>query len=106
MRAGKLRHVVTIKSKTVTQDTYNQEIITWSDVATLRAAIETPTGDEYLDVESLGASISHKVTIRHYPSLAPTMIVAWGARTFEIAAVLDDNQNRETVLMCREVITI
>jgi SPP1 family predicted phage head-tail adaptor len=104
MRAGKLRHVVTIKSKTVTQDSYNQEIITWTEVATVRAAIETPTGNEYLDVESKGASISHKVTIRYYRSLAPTMIVVWGSRTFEIIAVLDDNQNRETLLMCNEVI--
>ena len=104
MRAGKLRHVVTIQSKTVTQDSYNEEIITWTDVATVRAAIETPTGAEYLDVESQGASISHKVAVRYYPGLAPTMIVVWGSRTFEIEAVLEDNLQRETVLMCNEVI--
>jgi SPP1 family predicted phage head-tail adaptor len=104
MRAGKLRHVVTIKSKTVTQDSYNEEVITWADVATVRAAIETPTGAEYMDMESRGASISHKVSIRYYPNLAPTMIATWGARTFEIAAVLNDNLQRETVLMCNEVI--
>src|SRR5512139_2523926 len=104
MQAGKLRHVITIKSKTVTQDTYNQEIITWTDVATVRAAIETPTGAEYVDVESQGAAISHKVSIRYYPALAPTMIVVWGSRTFEIISVLDDNLQRETVLMCNEVI--
>jgi SPP1 family predicted phage head-tail adaptor len=104
MRAGNLRHVVTIQSKTVTQDSYNEEIITWPDVATVRAAIETQTGAEYLDVESQGASISHKVTIRYYPDLAPTMIVVWGSRTFEIEAVLNDNLQRETVLMCNEVI--
>lgn len=104
MRAGKLRHVITIKEKTVTQNSFNEEVITWADVATVRAAIETPTGTEYMDVESLGASISHKVLIRHYPNLAPTMIVSWGARTFEIIAVLDDNLQRETVLMCNEVI--
>jgi len=104
MRAGKLRHVVTLKSKTVTQNSYNEEVITWTEIATVRAAIETPTGTEYIDVESQGASISHKVTIRYYPNLAPTMIVAWGARTFEIIAVLNDNLQRETLLMCNEAI--
>lgn len=104
MRAGKLRHVITIKEKTVTQDSYSEGIITWTDVATVRAAIETPNGNEYLDMESSGASISHKVTIRYYPSLAPTMIAIWGSRTFEIVAVLDDNLQSQTVLMCNEVI--
>lgn len=105
MQAGKLRHVITIKSKTVTQDTYNEEIITWTDVATVRAAIETPTGTEYQDVESLAAAISHKVSIRYYPGLGPTMIVVWGTRTFQIEAVLEDNLQRETVLLCSEVVT-
>jgi SPP1 family predicted phage head-tail adaptor len=105
MRAGTLRHVITIKSKTVTLNTFNEEIITWSTVATVRAAIKTTGGSEYQDVEAQAASITHKVTIRYYPGLAPTMIVEWGSRSFEIEAVLDDNRQRETVLMCSEAIT-
>ena len=105
MRAGELRHVVTIKRKAVTLNSFNEEIITWSDVATVRAKIETETGSEYQDVESQGAAVTQKVTIRHYPGLAPTMIVEWNDRTFQIDAVLEDNRNIETVLMCSEVIT-
>ena len=105
MRAGELRHVVTIKRKVVTQDTYNQEVITWTTVATLRAKIETASGAEYTDVETAGASLAQQVTIRHYPGLAPTMRVYWGARVFEIEAVQEDNLNRATMLMCSEVIS-
>ncbi len=104
MRAGELRHVVTIKEKTVTQNSFNEEIITWTEVITLRAKIETTGGSEYQDVESQGAAVTQKVTIRHYPNLIPTMIVEWGDRTFQIEAVLDDNVQRATVLMCSEVI--
>ncbi len=104
MRAGELRHVITIQRKTVELNSFNEEIITWQEVATLHAKIESTPGGEFVDLNAAGAALSHKITLRYYPGLAPTMQVLWGERTFNIDTVQEDNLKRQTILLCNELV--
>ena len=105
MRAGQLRHSIILQTKTVTRDTFNAEVETWGADVTVRAKVETPSGDEAIVQQMAGAAVTHKITLRHRAGLAPTMRVLWGDRILDIVAVLPDNLNHETVLACSEVVS-
>ena len=105
MDAGKLRDRVTIQSKSVVRDTYGAETITWSDVATVWAAVEPVTGREYLQQEQVRAQVTVKIRIRYRSGITPTMRAIYGTHVYNIEAVLEDlNTRRESTLMCSEVL--
>ena len=102
MRIGELRHRVTIQSKSVTRNSFGDEVIAWVDLATLWAKVETLTGREFIEQAKAGAEVTHKITLRSRDDVAPTMQVVYETRLFEVAAVLRDNLNRSMTLMCSE----
>jgi len=104
MRAGELRQRISIQYKSVTQNSYNEEVITWPTLATLWAKVETTSGAEVIDLDAATATLTHKITVRYLMSIMPTMRVVWNDRILSIVAVQEDNRRRETVLMCGEVI--
>jgi len=105
MRAGELRHRITIQQATITRDATNMEIPTWSDLATVWAKVESTTSGEYADAAREGASITHKITIRERADLTVLMRVVFDERVLAIAAPpLHDNLERQCVLLCTEVV--
>lgn len=105
MRAGELRHRVTIQQKSVTRDSYGAEVITWTDVATVWAAVEPLRGREFLEAKQIQSETAYRVRIRHRSDVDTDMRVMWNSRTLEIVAVLDiGGLGRELELMCREVV--
>lgn len=106
MRAGELRHRITIQQATVTRDGFGAEIPAWADVATIWAKIETVSGTESVGPEQVAtATLVHEVTIRYRDDIQPTMQVVWNARLFTIRAVVADNANKQIVLSCDEVVS-
>jgi len=105
VKAGQLRQRVTIQQKpTVTRDGFGAEAPGWSTLVTLWAKVETLTGREFVEQARAGAELTHKVTVRYYAMIAPTMRVAWGSRILEIAGVLHDDHQREMTLLCNEAV--
>ena len=103
MRAGELRHRVTIQQKSVTRNTFGEEVVTWQDVATVWAAIEPLRGREFFESQQVNAEVTTRIRIRYRPGITPTMRVVFGNRVFDIQAVINvDERNRELHLMCRE----
>ena len=105
VRAGDLRHRVTIQQLVVGQDDYGQPLNTWKDAATVWAKVEDLTGREYFAAQQVPtAEVSTRVTIRWRADIEPAMRVVHGARVLDIKAVLDpDGRKRELQLMCQEV---
>lgn len=106
MRAGQLRHVVTIQQKSVSQDAYGEETITWSDVATVRAGIFPKRGREYIESKQEQADITHRILLRYRSGITPSMRIVYGSRVFEIVAPPINPAERDIQLevMCREAI--
>lgn len=106
MRAGELRHRVTIQQATTTRDGFGAEVEAWSTLATVWAKIETVSGAETIGPEQVAtATLTHQVTVRSRDDLKPTMQVIWNARTFTIRAVVADNANKQIMLLCDEVVS-
>lgn len=105
MRAGDLRNRITIQSKTVVQNTFGEEVITWIDFATVWAAIEPLRGREFLDAEMSTSEITTKIIIRQRDGISPEMRVLHGSTIYNIRAVIPvETRKREIQLMCQEYI--
>ena len=104
MRAGNLRHRVTIQTFTTTTDSYGQPIESWATFAEVWGAVEPLTGREYFQAQQVQAEVNYRVRLRYLAGVVPTMRVLHDGRTLEVQAVINpDERNRELQLMCREV---
>ena len=104
MKAGSLRHRVTIQRLTITQGPSGDLVETWADVATLWGAVEPLSGREYWQAQQVAAETSIRVRIRYRAGLDTTMRVIHDARTLEILSIVDpEERHAELQLMCREL---
>ena len=103
MRAGELRHKITLQTPTETVDTMGTMTTTWSTFKTVRAAIWPIRGAEYLAARQTTSELTHKVRIRYLADLTPKHRVKWGTRYFDIEAIINpDECNIYYEMMCRE----
>lgn len=104
MITGRMRRRVTIQEKTVTRGSTGEELVTWSTVATVWAAVEPLNGREYLESRQTQANVDTRVTIRYRSGMEPTMrLLTSDSRILHIESVIHKNERfRELVIMCRE----
>lgn len=103
MRAGELRHPLTLQQATDVQNTRGEAIPTWSDVADVWGAIEPLSGREGFAANQMYASATHRIRIRYRSGVVPKMRFTKGSRVFEIDAVLNvDERNRELACLVTE----
>ena len=84
MRAGKLRQRVTIQDKSVSQNTYGEEVITYVDWATVWAAVEPLRGREFLEGRQITAEVSTRIRIRYRSGISPEMRVKFGSKVYDV----------------------
>ena len=102
-RIGALRHRLVIEAAQRTSDGGGGVSESWQAVATVWGAINPLDGSETVAGEGLAGRLTHAITIRHRAGLAPAMRLRFGARLFEIAAVVDvDERRRQLRCLCRE----
>lgn len=105
MRAGSLRHRITIEQSTQTPNDLGERIETWATLSQRWASVEPLSGRELETARIHHATVSHRITIRYYSSLQPTHRIKWGSRIFSIDAILNiDERNREMQILSTEVI--
>jgi SPP1 family predicted phage head-tail adaptor len=103
MEAGRLRQRVTIQQKSVTRNSYEEEIVTWTDVAEVWAEVAPLVGREYLEARQTQADVSHKVRMRYRSGILEEMRVYFESRALEVVSVINVRElGKELVLMCRE----
>ena len=103
MKAGELRHRITIQQKTVTQDTAGVITETWADLVTVWAAIEPLTGREKFLAQQVYTDMTTRVRIRYRSGIDPAMRLKYNSRIFEINVVVNpEERNRELELLCTE----
>lgn len=105
MRAGRLRHRVTLQRATDGIDQYGDQTPTWTALATVWAAVEPLSGREYLLAQQVHGEATVRITIRPVANvtLTPKDRVRFGARYFDVQSVINkDERNREIELLCVE----
>lgn len=105
MRAGQLRHRISIQTPVTAKNTRGGEVTTWSTVATVWADVRTQTGRETVANDQTQPTASHVVTMRHRANVTAQQRIVWGDRVFSINAVLEpDNRMRQLQLLCQELV--
>lgn len=106
--AGRMRHRVQVQSPGTSQDGYGAPVQTWTPGRTVWAAVEPLSGRELQQAQQTRADISHKVTIRYYPGLAPDgrfVLQDGSGRVFNIQSILDTTEvHRVQACQCKEVV--
>lgn len=103
MRAGDLRHSITIERAAEAQDSFGATVRTWSTVATVWAAIEPAGGGEQVRGDQVEAEVTHRVRIRGGIAVLPKDRVKFGARVLQIKSVQNvAERNIALVLDCAE----
>jgi SPP1 family predicted phage head-tail adaptor len=111
MRAGPLRHRVTIQRRAESQDATGSVLWSWVDHATVWAAIEPIMGREYFAAAQVQSEVSVKIRMRYRDDLHSTMRIRHGDDSgspsrftyYEIIGIaVPRSEFRESILMCKE----
>lgn len=102
MRAGRLRHRVTIEQKAVTRDSVGGQTVSWTTVAaSLPAEVEPISGREFVELRAAQADISIRFRLRYRSGITPAMRVQWDGNAYGIVEAINvRGMNRELQLMC------
>lgn len=91
MRAGHLRHRVTLQRPGLSQDPQTGEPVPgWQDVALVWASIEPLSAREFIAAQAGQSEITARIVIRHRAGVLPTMRVVHGGKVYNIHGVLPD----------------
>lgn len=104
MRAGELRHRITIRRISGTIENEAGELIpSYADFKTVWAAVEPLRGREYLEAQKINEELSYLIKIRFIEGITPDMVIKFKGRIFEIQNILNiGERKRELHLMCIE----
>lgn len=103
LRAGKLRHRVSIQAVTHVQDSYGDALQTWTTVATRWASIEPAGGRETYEADQQRPDVSGLVTMRPYAGLTTRHRLLFGSRVLNVESVIGvDEVSEEMRITYRE----
>lgn len=92
MNAGSLNTRVTIQQNTPAQDDIGQPIASWATLATVWANVRHVSGMESIQGDADASSLKASVRIRLRRDVTNAMRVVIGSKTYEIRAVLPDEE--------------
>jgi SPP1 family predicted phage head-tail adaptor len=105
MRAGRLRHRITIQQPVITRDGTGESLETWGAFAVVWAAVEPLRGREMFAAQEMHSEITTRIRLRYLAGIDTTMRVLFEGRTFLIVHPPIDPEMRhvEMQLMCKEI---
>lgn len=104
MRAGKLRHRVSIYYPEETQDATGSMVQNWLEFATVWASVEPLRGREMWAAREKEARIDVRIRMRYIDGITAKMIVILGSHTYQIVSIIDEEMRHAALqLMCYEV---
>jgi len=106
MRAGRLRHRITIQKKSEgARNTFNERLPDYSDLATVCARVRPVRGTERFEADASKPQITHMIEMRYGAPANPGYRIIFKDRVFEIIYVIDvEERHIKLEAMCIEVI--
>lgn len=103
LRAGDLRHRVTIKTPGMVENEAGEEVPGYVEFKKAWASIKPITGREYQENEKDSNEITHRIRIRYTTGLTEKMRIVFGIRKFDIESIINvEELNRELLIKCIE----
>ena len=84
MKAGLLRHLVTIQKYTETRDAVGEPIETYVTFSQAWSSIQPMLGRETFTEQVVSSEQTHRINMRHISGIEATMRIVYGARVFEL----------------------
>lgn len=100
MRAGDLRHRLTIERPQRLSDGSGGAIINWLEVATVWASIKPVSTSRNNSGQQISSLTTHRITLRYRSDIDATMRLVTNGRTFLIDGILNEAE-RDQWLVCR-----
>lgn len=103
-----MRKRVLLQRRDSAQDSYGQQVVTWTTILDTWARVDTLTGGQLDRARSIYNYSTHQVIMRWRPLLADVRQVGsyrilYDGRIFDVGASMDlDERKRETTLLCSE----
>jgi len=106
MQIGRLNRRVTVQQRTAASpDSFGAADATWTDIATIDAAVQPLRGQERSAARQTEAGADIKVTMRYRTIDAKNYRLKYGARLLDIESVIDiDERHRVLEVNCKEVV--
>ena len=104
MRAGNLRHRITVEQNTPTRNSKGEEIDSWAPFGGPRYGAVIPlTGREAFNAQQRHAEAEIRIEMRYFPGITPKMRVSFGGRLFDILHIANiHTRGSETHLLVKE----
>jgi SPP1 family predicted phage head-tail adaptor len=101
MNAGDLRHSVTLQQKSSTRSGIGEQVVTWTDVATVRARAVPLRGRELFAASQYHEATDTRFETYYRSDVTQTMRLLWRGQPYDIVGVINvDGMDREMHLMC------
>ncbi|ERT11882.1 phage head closure protein [Photorhabdus temperata] len=106
MRAGRLRHQVTIQKNEISRDDFGSVINKWVDVATVWAEVKAISGRERMASGAVFSEATVRIWLRYRADVTTANSITYhGANTrgtaFSIMAVIPDSKHTRLELLCK-----
>ena len=86
IKAGKLRHRITIQAKGMTQDPVTGEMVEgWSDLVSVWASVEPLSTREFIAASAGQSEITARIVVRYRDGLDSTMRAIHRGKVYEFA---------------------
>lgn len=103
MRAGTLRHRITIEEATVVENEFGEPEQSWAAFAERWARVSPLEGQERWNAQQVHAEVTHEIELRHLDGVKAEMRVNFGGRLFDIEAPMNpDERDEKLILLCTE----
>ena len=106
LKAGNLRHSVTLQRKQQTQNPQTGALLTaWVTEAIVWAAVEPLSAREFVAAQAVQSNVSVRITVRYRPGITSAMRLLHDGKVYGITGVLaDKDSGREYLtLPCSEL---
>lgn len=95
MKAGALRHRITLEHNVTTRDEWGGEVVGWQTFAAdVPAEVVPLSGREFIAAGELQGQVQARITIRYLPGVLDTMRIQFDGAMYAIRAVLPDPTGR------------
>lgn len=100
LKAQQLDQRVTLQSRSSTQDAHGQDTITWVDIATVWAQVQSLRGREFFAAAQVQQEQSIKVRVRYRTDVTQTCRLVWNGVNHDITGVIPVGRNDMLEIMC------
>ncbi len=105
MKSGDLRHRIVLEQPIRSKNAMDEQIDTFTAVATVWAAVEPLTGTWLFQAQQADSKISGRVRIRYRSDIKPTWRINYEERYLSIVSILNpDERKKELIIMYSEAL--